>query len=127
MDWIPFEAGEYWAARAFLVASNRSALALEAPFIKIGTGPRGQRYLKGQGLVRNAQVVALLEDDDRLDILLDLGGDFKYHLETPQISAGKLFAPDIKSTLQFAPLKPWRQLSVKVFDSMVSALSRVDD
>jgi hypothetical protein len=72
-------------------------------------------------------VVALLEEDDRLDILLDLGSHFKYHLEAPQISAGKLFLPDVKSTLQFAPLKPWRRLAEEEYRRRVMALKRLDD
>lgn len=126
-EWIPFEEGEYWVENAYLVASDQSAIALEDPVIAIGKTPNGRRYLKGQGMVRNLQVVALLEDDDRLDILLDLGGDFKYHLEAPQISAGKLFVPEVKSTLQFAPQKPWRRLSIEDFNSKVRDLKRIDD
>ena len=126
-DWIPFEEGEYWVEAAYLIAPDQSAVALENPVIAIGKSPRGQRYLKGQGMVRNLTVVALLEEDDRLDILLDLGGDFKYHLEAPQISAGKLFVPDVKSTLQFAPLKPWRRLSEEDFHRKVMTLKHLDD
>ncbi len=126
-DWIPFEEGEYWVENAYLVAPDQSAVALENPVIAIGKGPRGKRYLKGQGMVPNLMVVALLEEDDRLDILLDLGGEFKYHLEAPQISAGKLFVPDVKSTLQFAPLKPWRRLAEEDYRRKVMALKRLDD
>ena len=78
-------------------------------------------------MARNLLVVDLLEDGDRLDILLDLGGDFKYYLESPQISAGKLFVPDVKSTLQFAPTKPWRMLPAEDFRGQVQALKRIDE
>lgn len=126
-EWIPFEEGEYWVENAYLVALDQSAVALEAPVIAVGKTPQGKRYLKGQGMVRNLLVVELLEDDDRLDVLLDLGGDFKYHLEAPRISAGKLFVPDAKSTLQFAPLKPWRRLSPEDYQNRVKTLKRLDD
>lgn len=121
-NWIPFDEGEYWVANAYLVASDNSAVALESPVIEIARGPQGRRHLKGRGLVRNLTVVALLEDDDSLNILLDLGGDFKYHLEAPQISAGKLFVPDVKSMLQFSPRQPWRQLSVEEYGQKVKRL-----
>ena len=125
-EWIPFEEGEYWVANAYLVAPDETAIALENPVITIARGPHGRRYLKGHGMVQNLMVIELLEDDDRLDILLDLGGEFTYILETPQISAGKLFVPDARSTLQFAPLKPWRRLSVEDYRRRVDHLKRID-
>jgi len=125
-EWIPFEEGEYWVEQAYLVASDKSAVALENPVIEISQGPQGKRYLRGQGMVYNLMVVELLEDDDTLDILLDLGGDFKYYLSSPQISAGKLFAPDVKSTLQFAPRRPWQQLSAGHFHEALKQLRRID-
>ena len=125
-EWIPFEEGEYWVAHAYLVAPDKSAIALENPIIEIKNSPRGKRYLKGQGMVYNLMVVELLEENDALDILLDLGGEFKYHLQAPQISAGKIFVPDVKSTLQFAPQQPWSQLSVEAFVEKVGKLERID-
>jgi len=125
-EWIPFEEGEYWVAQAYLVSPDKSAIALENPVIEIAKAPRGERYLKGQGMVYTLQVVSLLEDHDTLDILLDLGGDYKYYLSSPRINAGKLFSPDIKSTLQFAPQKPWRQLSADRFHEEVQKLKRID-
>ena len=125
-EWIPFEEGEYWVEQAYLVSPDKSAIALENPVIEIAKAPRGERYLKGQGLAYNLQVVALLEDYDTLDILLDLGGIYKYYLSSPRISAGKLFSPDIKSTLQFAPQEPWRQLSADRFHEEVKKLRRID-
>ena len=125
-EWIPFEEGEYWVEQAYLVSPDKSAIALENPVIEIAKTPGGERYLKGQGMVRTLQVVALLEEYDTLDILLDLGGEYKYDLPCPRISAGKLFAPDVKSTLQFAPQKPWRQLAVERFHEEVRKLNRID-
>jgi hypothetical protein len=77
-------------------------------------------------MVYNLMVVELLEDDDTLDVLLDLGGDFKYYLSSPQISSGKFFAPDVKSTLQFAPKRPWQQLSADNFHETLQQLRRID-
>ncbi|MGD9332313.1 MAG: hypothetical protein PVJ53_13455 [Desulfobacterales bacterium] len=125
-EWIPFEEGEYWVEQAYLVSADKSAIALDDPMIEIGKNPRGRRYLKGQGMVYNLLVVELLENHESLDILLDLGGDFKYILEAPQISSGKLFVPDVKSTLQFAPQQPWCQISVDAFAEEVRKLNRID-
>lgn len=125
-DWIPFEEGEYWVEQAYIVAPDGGAVALEKPYIEIAKGPLGKRHLVGKGLVLNLLVVELLEDSDELDILLDLGGDFKYRLAQPYISAGKVFAVDVKSTLQFSPVEPWASVSVEEFEAQLGALKRID-
>ncbi len=125
-DWIPFEEGEYWVEQAYIVAPDGGAVALEKPYIEIAKGPLGKRHLVGKGLVLNLLVVELLEDSDKLDILLDLGGDFKYRLAKPRISAGKVFAVDVKSTLQFSPVEPWALVSVEEFEAQLGALKRID-
>ncbi|MBL0714391.1 MAG: hypothetical protein JJV98_11885 [Desulfosarcina sp.] len=125
-DWIPFEEGEYWVEQAFIVAPDGAAVALEQPFVEIAKTPLGKRHLIGKGLVFNLLVVELLEDSDELDILLDLGGDYKYRLQQPSISAGKVFAADTKSTLLFSPVEPWQPLSVAEFEKQVAAINRID-
>ena len=125
-EWIPFEEGEYWVEQAYLVSSDKSAIALENPVIEICKSPQGKRYLKGQGMAYNLLVVELLEDDETLDLLLDLGGEFKYFIAAPKISSGKFFTPDIKSTLQFSPQTPWQQLPPEKFREEVQKLRRID-
>ncbi len=125
-DWIPFEEGEYWVEQAYIVAAEGKALALDQPYIEVAKANTGQRHLVGRGLVYNLLVVELLEESDELDILLDLGGAFKYKLAQPHISAGKVFAADTKSTLQFAPTQPWEPLDVEAFDEALGALKRID-
>ena len=125
-DWIPFEEGEYWVKQAFIVSRGGAAVALEKPYIEVAKTTSGQRHRTGKGLVFNLLIVELLEESDRLDVLLDLGGDFKYHLVEPVISAGKVFAADTKSTLQFAPSGPWESLSAEAFENRLAALKRID-
>jgi hypothetical protein len=125
-EWVPFEEGEYWVEQAYLIASDKSAVALENPIIQVVQAPQGKRYLKGQGMVNNLLVVELLEDNETLDVLLDLGGEFKYYLTAPQISSGKFFSPDIKSTLQFTPQTPWQKLTADHFREEMQKLKRID-
>lgn len=125
-DWIPFEDGEYWVEQAVIVAPNGAAVALEKPYIEIAQNPLGKRHIVGKGLVLNLLVVELLEESDELDILLDLGGDFKYRLVKPRISAGKVFAADVKSTLQFSPVEPWNLVDIDAFEMQMAALHRID-
>ena len=56
-EWIPFAEGEYWVEQAYLVSSDKSAIALENPVIEIAKSPQGKRHLKGQGMASNLLVI----------------------------------------------------------------------
>jgi len=121
-DWIHFENATYLAEQAFLVAADNSAVLLEQTLIKVYTGGGGKRSLSGTGLIRNILLVELLEENDDLDLILDFGGEFKYRLKTPEISAGKVFSPNVKSSIQFTPSAPWHQIPESEFDVLLSRL-----
>ena len=121
-EWIPFEDATYMTERAFIAAPDSSAVTLEQAFITVYTGKGGKRYLKGGAQVRNALLVELLEENEDLDLILDLGGEFKYRLPTPKINAGKVFAADVTSSLTFSPTTPWHQIPEPEFDALISHL-----
>ncbi len=121
-DWIPFENATYLAEQAFLVAEDNNAALLEQTIINVYTGSGGKRSFSGTGLIRNILLVELLEENDDLDLILDLGGEFKYRLKTPEISAGKVFSPNIKSSIQFSPTAPWHQIPESEFDVLLKQL-----
>ncbi len=121
-NWVPFGEGEYLADQALMVAESNNAIALDNVVIEVYADARGQRYLKGRGRIHNMLMVELLEDSDDLDLLLDFGGEFKFLLKAPNLQAGKVFAPDTRSALQFIPQTPWRQLSSDEFADLMSRL-----
>jgi hypothetical protein len=121
-DWIPFEEGEYALKRAYVIAADRSATTVENGVLRVYTGRSGKKYLNGAGLIQNALLVELLNVDDELDLLLDLGDDYKYLMKHPHLKAGKVFSPNVKSMLQFTPDEPWHPLSAKEFDNMLRQL-----
>ena len=114
-DWIPFGEGKYFTEKAFLLSQSEKAVILEDAYIEIYTGPGGKRLMRGRSFVRNILMVELLEDSDDLDILLDFGQQHTYRLMKPEIKAGKVFSPDVKSILQFVPIEPWHQLSEEAY------------
>ena len=126
-NWIPFLEGEYAVEQAFMVAPDDRAMAVEDAVIEIFQGPGGQRQLKGSGRIRNTLLVELLEDYDDLDLILDLGDEFKYRLKRPQLQSGKFFVPDAKSTLHFRPAAPWEQIAQADFESLISHLKFISD
>ena len=90
--------------------------------IDIYNDRRGTRQLKGFATIANHLLVELFDDADEIDLILDLTGPFKYRLPNPQIRSGKIFTPDVHSSLQFFPTQPWRQIAEDGFDAYLSRL-----
>ena len=126
-NWIPFTDGEYLVEQALLVAAADCAASVEEVIVEIYSDQRGQRYLRGRGRVRNILMVELLEDSDDLDLLLDFGGEFKFLLKVPNLQVGKVFSPDVKSTLQFIPKIPWHQIEQTEYEAILSRLHILSD
>jgi len=126
-NWIPFSEGEYWVDRALLVAADNRALEVDDVIVEIYADQQGLRYLKGRGRVRNILMVELHENSDDLDLLLDFGEEFKFLLKIPHLQTGKVFAPDVRSVLQFTPQKPWQQIPPDEFEDILSGLQLLTD
>ena len=126
-NWIPFTDGEYLVEQALLVAAADRAASVEEVIVEVYSDRSGQRYLRGRGRVRNILMVELLEDSDDLDLLLDFGGEFKFLLKVPNLQVGKVFSPDVKSTLQFIPKIPWHQIEQTEYETILSKLHILSD
>ena len=122
-QWIPFEDGEYLVERAFLVGQNDMAAPMEQAVMEIYTGSDGMRQVKGNAMVKNVLVVELLEEGDELDLVLDLGNDFRYRMINPSLIAGKVFDPEVKSLLQFAATAPWVEVSPEAFKTLTTRVT----
>ena len=121
-EWIPFAEGRYLAQRAVLLSVDERAIELEETVIEISEGPGRRRRLNGRGRASNADMVELLEAGQELDLLLDFGGEFKFRLPAPAIQGGKVFAPGVKSFVQFVPQPPWEPVTEADFNSLMSRL-----
>lgn len=119
-EWIPFAEGRYLAERAVLLAVDGRAVELEDTVIEVVEGKGGKRRLTGRGRVPNVLVMELLDEGQELDLLLDLGGEFKYRLRAPSLQGGKVFAPGVKSFVQFLPHSPWEQVPEADFSSLMA-------
>jgi hypothetical protein len=126
-NWIPFLEGEYAVEQAFIVAPDDRAMAVEDASIEVFQDSGGQRQLKGSGRIRNILLVELLEDSDDLDLVLDLGDEFKYRLKKPKLQSGKFFSPDAKSTLHFRPAAAWEQIPQADFENLISRFKVISD
>lgn len=119
-EWIPFEEGKYRVERAVLIASDDNGMELKDAVLEIWKDPRGRRRMRGRGRGRAANMVSLLDEGDELDLLLDLGEEFKYRLRHPRIQSGKVFASDVESVIQFIPQGPWEPMAAVEFDALLS-------
>jgi hypothetical protein len=120
--WIPFEGGRYLAQRAVLLTVDGRAVELEDTVIEVSEGPGGKRRLSGRGRAPNALMVELLEEGQEPDLLIDLGGEFKYRMRNPRIQGGKVFARGVKSFVQFVPQSPWEQVPEADFNFLMARI-----
>lgn len=125
-QWVPFIEGEYLIERSCLFASDNSAVLLEDAVLKVFLDSRGQRQITGRCRIRNVLMMALLEENDALDVALDLGEAYKFVLKDPLIKGGKVFSPEVKSSLQFVPRTPWKQCPEAEFEALWSGLDFLD-
>ncbi len=117
-NWITIEKGFYQAVRSYMATSDHThGAALSNAAIEIVTGRTGEKQLHGFGKLENMLMIELLELSDEIDIVIDLGGVYKYLFEAPNISGGKLFTPHVEATIRFAPIKPWRQIETTQFEA----------
>ena len=126
-NWIPFKEGDYIVDRACLMISNDRAVLLEKAYVTVSEGPRGIRRMQGICRVQNLHMVELMDEHDQVDLALDFGGEFKYILRDPDLQAGKIFSPGVRSTLQFIPRSPWDQISEQEFESLWKRLKFLSD
>jgi hypothetical protein len=126
-NWIPLGEGEYLVEQALLVTEDDKAVAVDDVIVEIYADKRGQRHMKGRGRVRNILVVELLEDSDDLDLLLDFGDEFKFLLKEPNLQAGKVFAPDARSVLQFIPQSAWQEVVPEAYADLMTRLRILTD
>jgi hypothetical protein len=116
---VPFEEGYFRIDQAFIVTpGTMNAIALHSAALKVFKGPGGRMFMNGHGLADNFLLIELLEEEDALDVLMDLGPGFKYRLIAPQINAGKVFTPGVKSTIRFTPTQNLRVLDDAAFEAL---------
>jgi hypothetical protein len=124
-DWVPFKEGEYLAEQAFLMGQDGSAVPVARVIVRVFSGKTGGRRMDGQGRIHNVLLIQLLEDNDEMDLLLDMGGDFKYILRDPVVKAGKVFSPEVRSVLHFTPREPLEKVGKDEFEQLLSTLKIV--
>ncbi len=122
-QWVPFAEGEYLVESAFLATPDNTALDLEKGVIEVFQDAGGRRQLRGSARVRPYLMVELMEENDAVDLILDLGDEFKYRLPRPTLRSGKVFSRDVKAVVQFFPTRPWEPIARETYAEMRGQLS----
>jgi hypothetical protein len=120
-EWIPFPEGKYRVERAVLVGPEGAGAEMQDAVLEV-LEQGGRRRLRGRGRVANELMVQLLDEGDELDLLLDLGHEYKYRLRSPDIHGGKVFTPGVMSFVQFLPTAPWEQVPEPDFNALLGRL-----
>ena len=108
---IFIEEGVYPADEAFLLNPGCLGTVLDDAVMEVYQDGENKRRVRGRGFAVNLSIVELLEDHDDIDLLIDLGGEFKYLLKTPTLKAGKVFSPEVKSIIHFVARAPLKKLA----------------
>jgi hypothetical protein len=93
--------GLYEVDRACLVDPSHRRLELRGAAFEIYADAQGRKHLRGRSFVTNVAFVDILEDTDRVDLVLSFFGEYFLWLENPVIQAGKMFTPETESSLIF--------------------------
>jgi hypothetical protein len=126
-EWVPFENGEYIVLEAFLMTPDQQATGIEKAYIEVSTGPGGRRHVMGKGMARPFWIVEMHEENEVIDLVIDLGGEFKYLLREPILKSGKVFSPTTNALVQFFPSGPWEQISEEEFQEIKAGLGFISD
>ncbi|SFM39443.1 hypothetical protein [Thermodesulforhabdus norvegica] len=127
-DKCPFREGCYIIEEAYIVPAGRVDLGvpLYDATLTVEPDPSGRLITHGAGLVSNVAVISLLEDYDRLDIIMKMGQGFCFHLKNPIIQGGKVFSDKVKSRIRFIPQDSFDQIEDEIFNRWVTSLRIVN-
>lgn len=120
---IPFREGTYLIEAAYLITPLKRTLELTEGILEVYKDARGTKHLRGRAFVHNTLMVALLEEEESLDLILDLGLGFRYRIPEPRLQAGKVFAPRTRSIIHFAPSTALVPLGDGDYEALLSTLT----
>ncbi|MCX7822356.1 MAG: hypothetical protein N2260_02790 [Syntrophobacterales bacterium] len=116
--------GTYIIEEAYVVTADRprSGIALRDAFLDVEK--EGNRTIvHGRATVHNLSLVQLLEDYERLDMVINMGEGFKFYLREPIIQAGKVFSPKVESTMRFIPTDSFDPMTEEEYLELIDSIA----
>lgn len=99
---IDLPEGLYEVDQAYLVDGSSNRLSLRNVTFEIWLDKKGQKQLRGRGLINNFHFSQMLEDSEDVDLVLRFFDDYFLWLKEPVIQAGKVFEPATESSCIFS-------------------------
>ena len=99
---IDLPEGLYEVDQAYLVDGSSNRLSLRNVTFEIWLDKKGQKQLRGRGLINNFHFSQMLEDSEDVDLVLRFFDDYFLWLKEPVIQAGKVFEPTTESSCIFS-------------------------
>jgi hypothetical protein len=99
---IDLPEGLYEVDQAYLVDAGKNRLPLRHVSFEIWLDKNRRKQLRGRALVKNFDFAEMLEDTEKVDLVLCFFEDYYLWLEEPIIQVGKVFEPKTESSLIFS-------------------------
>jgi len=99
---IDLPEGLYEVDQAYLVDGSSNRLSLRNVTFEIWLDKKGQKQLRGRGLINNFHFSQMLEDSENVDFVLRFFDDYFIWLKEPVIQVGKVFEPTTESSCIFS-------------------------
>jgi hypothetical protein len=115
---IDLPEGLYEVDQAYLVDPNRNRLSLRDVTFEIWQDKQERKQLRGRGLIKNFDFAEMLEDTEKVDLVLCFFEDYYLWLEEPIIQVGKVFEPTTESSLVFSSGETISQISEQQFTEL---------
>ena len=112
---IDLPEGLYEVDQAYLVDGSSNRLSLRNVTFEIWLDKKGQKQLRGRGLINNFHFCQMLEDSEDVDLVLRFFDDYFLWLKEPVIQAGKVFEPTTESSCIFSVCESVSSVSQEQF------------
>ena len=99
---IDLPEGLYEVDQAYLVDDSSNRLSLRNVTFEIWLDKKGEKQLRGRGLINNFRFSQMLEDSEDVDLVLRFFDDYFLWLKEPMIQVGKVFEPATESSCIFS-------------------------
>jgi hypothetical protein len=94
--------GLYEVDQAYLVDTNRNRLPLSNATFEIWSDKHRRKQLRGRGFINNFDFAEMLDEAEKVDLVIRFFDDYFLWLKEPIIQVGKVFEPTTESSLIFS-------------------------
>jgi len=122
------DAGDYQVAAAYLFAPQTyMATPVHQAVICVTDRNGPSQVSSGWGQICTAHMIAMLEDSEKLSLIIDMGAGYRFIIDDPGIRSGKAIGANAVSTFHFHPRQPIRPLNKNQYAAETKRLQLIQD